>query len=121
MSTESFAHHFSLANIPFGIASSTTHPTPAAVTRIGDDVYFLDKLFELGIFKDVPNISLHTFTQVRSVELWPPPSVLAKKISANLERICRPWPRGQQSSSSCHTGSCLRHEWHFTYFEWHFA
>jgi fumarylacetoacetase len=64
MAEDSYAHHFSLANIPFGIASSSAHPTPAAVTRLGDDVIFLDALFDAGLFNGIADLSSSTFTQV---------------------------------------------------------
>lgn len=36
-----YASHFGLDNIPFGIASSTLHPTPQCVSRYEDSVIFL--------------------------------------------------------------------------------
>ena len=59
-----YDHHFSLANIPFSVASSPTHPQPAVVTRLGNDVIFLDVLFKAGIFADVVGLSSQTFSQV---------------------------------------------------------
>jgi len=39
-----FADHFSIANIPYGIASSSQHPRPFPVTRLQDNVFFLNDL-----------------------------------------------------------------------------
>ncbi|KAI0023550.1 fumarylacetoacetase [Xylariomycetidae sp. FL0641] len=39
-----YAEHFSIANIPYGIASDGSHPDKAVVTRLGDDVIFLADL-----------------------------------------------------------------------------
>ncbi|EPE34793.1 FAH [Glarea lozoyensis ATCC 20868] len=39
-----YADHFSLNNLPFGIASSTAHPTRCVVTRLRNTVIFLDGL-----------------------------------------------------------------------------
>ncbi|PMD39408.1 Fumarylacetoacetase [Hyaloscypha variabilis F] len=39
-----YSHHFSINNIPFGIASSSSHPDKAAATRFEDTVIFLDEL-----------------------------------------------------------------------------
>jgi fumarylacetoacetase len=66
MAEDSYAHHFSLANIPFGIASSSSHPAPAAVTRIGNDVIFLDVLYDAGLFDGIADLSLSTFAKVGS-------------------------------------------------------
>jgi fumarylacetoacetase len=65
MAEDSYAHHFSRANIPFGIASSSSsHPNPAAATRLGNDVIFLDVLFDTGLFNGIPGLSPSTFKQV---------------------------------------------------------
>ena len=48
----SFTDHFSLANIPYGIASDTTHRKPAVATRLHDQVIFLGDL-ELSCAEDV--------------------------------------------------------------------
>ncbi|OIW29733.1 fumarylacetoacetase [Coniochaeta ligniaria NRRL 30616] len=39
-----YAEHFSIANIPFGIASRGSHSKPAPVTRLEDTVFFLADL-----------------------------------------------------------------------------
>lgn len=39
----SFSEHFSLANIPYGIASDANH-AKGVVTRVGDSVVFLSDL-----------------------------------------------------------------------------
>lgn len=41
---QDFADHFGPGNIPFGIASSAKHPSPQAVTRLANDVIFLNDL-----------------------------------------------------------------------------
>ncbi|KAI1503556.1 fumarylacetoacetase [Biscogniauxia marginata] len=40
----SYAEHFSIANIPYGIASDASHPNKAVVTRLEDLVFFLADL-----------------------------------------------------------------------------
>ncbi|KAI0471634.1 fumarylacetoacetase [Xylariaceae sp. FL0804] len=40
----SYAEHFSIANIPYGIASDASHPDKTVVTRLGDHVIFLADL-----------------------------------------------------------------------------
>ncbi|KAI9713160.1 MAG: hypothetical protein M1820_001145 [Bogoriella megaspora] len=44
-----FAHHFSINNIPYGIASSSQH-SPGVVTRLNDSVVFLDAVAQAGLF-----------------------------------------------------------------------
>lgn len=40
----SFSDHFSIKNIPYGIATSGSHPQKAVVTRVHDHVFFLSDL-----------------------------------------------------------------------------
>ncbi|PVI04307.1 hypothetical protein DM02DRAFT_640016 [Periconia macrospinosa] len=47
--TESYASHFGINNIPYGIASSAKRPSPQAVTRLGDEVIFLAEIAKQGI------------------------------------------------------------------------
>ena len=56
-----YSSHFGINNIPFGIASSSTHPDPACVTRINDNVIFLDKLS--GALSGVPDLPKEVFRQ----------------------------------------------------------
>lgn len=61
--SESYASHFGINNIPYGIASSTRHPSPQCVTRIGDTVIFLADLAKTAAFSDVPNDVSITFEE----------------------------------------------------------
>lgn len=40
----SFSNHFSIRNVPYGIATSSSHPQKAVVTRVHDQVFFLSDL-----------------------------------------------------------------------------
>lgn len=40
----SFSNHFSIRNVPYGIATSSNHPQKAVVTRVHDHVFFLSDL-----------------------------------------------------------------------------
>lgn len=48
----SSSEHFSIKNIPYGIATSEDHPQKAVATRIGDQVIFLIDL-DLGVTEDL--------------------------------------------------------------------
>jgi fumarylacetoacetase len=62
MTTQSYAHHFSSANLPFGIASSTSgHEKPQAATRVGDSVIFLNDLAEDGLFSNIEGLPRDVF------------------------------------------------------------
>jgi fumarylacetoacetase len=51
---DNYASHFSINNIPYGIASSSERSTPQGATRIGDEVIFLAELAEHDSFKAIP-------------------------------------------------------------------
>ncbi len=58
-----YASHFSHANIPFGIANSSSHPAKSVVTRLGDDVIFLDVLVEHRLLSSLTQTTLAAFSQ----------------------------------------------------------
>ncbi|RGP75123.1 hypothetical protein FLONG3_5807 [Fusarium longipes] len=62
MATADFSHHFSEKNVPFGIASSTTHKNPQAVTRLGNTVIFLNDLVD-GLLKGVEGLTAGVLNQ----------------------------------------------------------
>ncbi|KAI8937438.1 hypothetical protein NX059_005160 [Plenodomus lindquistii] len=49
----SYASHFGINNIPYGIASSSSRSKPQHVTRIGDEVIFLAEIADSDPFKAV--------------------------------------------------------------------
>jgi fumarylacetoacetase len=61
MGSTNYSHHFSHKNIPFGIASSDSHKSPQAVTRLENTVVFLNDLGE--IFKDINHLPAGVFNQ----------------------------------------------------------
>ncbi len=63
--------HFSLANIPYGIASKTPNEAPSVVTRLFDTVVFLDELANAGLLSDLPSEIVATFKQVRQPHILP--------------------------------------------------
>lgn len=64
-----YAEHFSLANIPFGIASSVAHPAKSVVTRLHDNVIFLDKVAEAKALEGLTKELIESLSQVRSASL----------------------------------------------------
>jgi len=59
-----YADHFSLDNIPYGIGSSGAHPQRSVVTRLEDEVIFLDELVKAGLLPSVPESTAKTFSEV---------------------------------------------------------
>ncbi|KAJ5536084.1 hypothetical protein N7513_009270 [Penicillium frequentans] len=56
MTSSEYSSHFSIANIPFGVASSNNHPEPQCVTRLENKVIFLGVLQRSGLFAGVPSL-----------------------------------------------------------------
>lgn len=61
--TPDYAGHFSDRNIPFGIASSASHPKPQAATRIGNSVIFLADLANAGAFARITGLPDGVFAE----------------------------------------------------------
>jgi fumarylacetoacetase len=57
-----YSHHFSINNIPFGIASSSSHAHKSVATRLEDTVIFLDELA-----RQYPELSKETITTFSNV------------------------------------------------------
>jgi len=51
--SQSYASHFGINNIPYGIAHSSKRSSPQVVTRIGDQVLFLAELSKFEPFEDI--------------------------------------------------------------------
>lgn len=83
MASSSYAEHFSDRNIPFGIASSTTHPSPQAATRIGNTIIFLADLAAQGLFSSVSGL---------------PPGVFARTTLNDFAALPRPIPRAVRAT-----------------------
>lgn len=64
--------HFSLANIPYGIASKTPNEAPSVVTRLFDTVVFLNELAEAGLLSGLSSETVATFKQVGQLPILPP-------------------------------------------------
>lgn len=58
-----YTSHFSINNIPYGIASSAQRPQPQAATRIGDEVIFLAELATLDPFTSISSALPTLFSQ----------------------------------------------------------
>lgn len=62
MASPAYSNHFSLANIPFGVASSPKH-TIQCVTRLENTVVFLGILQQANVFKSVVGLPKDVFGQ----------------------------------------------------------
>lgn len=61
MSAPDFSEHFSVWNIPFGIASSESHNPAQVVTRIGNSVIFVFDLAASGLFSEINGLDSGVF------------------------------------------------------------
>ncbi|ELQ40970.1 fumarylacetoacetase [Pyricularia oryzae Y34] len=94
---DGWAHHFSVVNIPFGIASSPRFPSPQPATRVDNDVIFLCKLYEQGLLSSVPDLPAGVF-KYSTLNAF---AALPKTVhSAVREAIQNAWREGSVSSES---------------------
>ncbi|PYH35594.1 Fumarylacetoacetase, partial [Aspergillus neoniger CBS 115656] len=62
MTSPSYSDHFSIHNLPYGIASSPSHPTPQCATRLHNTVIFLSDLQSAGLFSSIPSLPENIFS-----------------------------------------------------------
>lgn len=60
MTSSSYSSHFSIANIPFGVASSKSHAIQC-VTRLENNIVFLAELHRSGIFSEFSGLPKGVF------------------------------------------------------------
>ncbi|KAG2412899.1 hypothetical protein HFD88_010456 [Aspergillus terreus] len=56
MASTKYSNHFSLKNLPFGVASSDKHPHPQCATRLHNTVIFLGDLQRSGVFAQISDL-----------------------------------------------------------------
>ncbi|RAL03089.1 Fumarylacetoacetase, partial [Aspergillus ibericus CBS 121593] len=62
MASPFYSHHFSIHNLPYGIASSPSHPTPQCATRLENTIIFLADLQSAGFFSSIPSLPPDIFS-----------------------------------------------------------
>ncbi|KAH9218658.1 fumarylacetoacetate hydrolase family protein [Leptodontidium sp. 2 PMI_412] len=85
-----FASHFSIANIPYGIASSAAHPAKSPATRIEDTVVFLDGLAKNGLLSSLPSEVVQAFSESTLNTFASLPKTTQKQTRALLQDILKP-------------------------------
>lgn len=63
MTSPDYSHHFSLQNLPFGVASSSQHPNRQCATRLLNTVIFLGDLQRSGLFASVSDLPSGIFDE----------------------------------------------------------
>lgn len=59
-----YTDHFSINNIPFGIASNDSHSQKAVTTRFEDTVIFLDELAKHHPSSELDSATIASFSEV---------------------------------------------------------
>ncbi|PVH82821.1 fumarylacetoacetate hydrolase family protein [Cadophora sp. DSE1049] len=84
-----FASHFSVANIPYGIASSAAHPAKSPATRIEDTVIFLDELSKYGLLSSLPSEVIQAFSEPTLNTFAALPKSIQKQTRHVLQSLLR--------------------------------
>lgn len=91
--------HFSIANIPFGIASSLNHPHLAAATRLQNVVIFLDELFENGYLDGIEGLTKEVLVQSTLNTFAALPLSVRRQVRARLQSLLDPAARTELPES----------------------
>lgn len=83
MSSPEYNDHFSITNIPFGVASSKSHPNPQCVTRLGNEVIFLVHIQRSGVFSSITGLPEGVFDSPSLNEY----AALPKPIHREVRRV----------------------------------
>jgi fumarylacetoacetase len=62
MTSTAYSHHFSINNLPYGVASSPAHTSQCA-TRLNNTVIFLGALQKAGFFNAVSDLPGNVFSE----------------------------------------------------------
>jgi fumarylacetoacetase len=95
MASSDYQSHFSLANIPFGVASSNGHPSPQCVTRLENNVIFLADLQQAGVFAEIASLPEGVFEKSSLNEYAALPKSTQREVRAVLQKaLAKPLPTG---------------------------
>ncbi|KAL4886119.1 hypothetical protein BJY04DRAFT_229286 [Aspergillus karnatakaensis] len=84
MTSPKYSHHFSINNIPYGIASSQTHPQQAA-TRLHNTVILLGTLQQAGFFSKIPSLPENIFSKETLNEYSALPKDVHEAVRTHLQ------------------------------------
>ncbi|KAJ5786444.1 uncharacterized protein N7503_011656 [Penicillium pulvis] len=85
MTSSEYSSHFSIANIPFGVASSNNHPEPQCVTRLENKVIFLGVLQRSGLFAGVPSLPEGVFDKATLNDYAALPKTIHREVRKVLQ------------------------------------
>jgi fumarylacetoacetase len=95
MTSPEYQSHFSLANIPFGVASSNSHPSPQCVTRLENNVIFLADLQQTGVFAEIVSLPEDIFDKPSLNEYAALPKITQREVRTVLqEALAKPLTTG---------------------------
>ncbi|EAQ91825.1 hypothetical protein CHGG_00060 [Chaetomium globosum CBS 148.51] len=90
MTSPNYAHHFSARNIPFGIASSTKHPQPQAVTRVGNSVIFLHECHTSSeLFEGIDGLPRRIFADETLNHFAALPKATHRNVRGAIQSVCQ--------------------------------
>ena len=93
MTSPDYSHHFSLANIPFGVASSKNHTNPQCVTRLENTVIFLSVLHRSGILSQITSLPEGVFDKSTLNEYAALPKATQREVRNVLQAaLTKPLP-----------------------------
>ncbi|KAL4987928.1 hypothetical protein BDW68DRAFT_187653 [Aspergillus falconensis] len=86
--TSNYAHHFSINNLPYGVASSPTH-AQQCTTRLHNAVIFLGELQKTGFFDQIPSLPKRVFLNTTLNAYAALPKSVQTAVRARLQSALR--------------------------------
>ncbi|KAL2816192.1 hypothetical protein BDW59DRAFT_177430 [Aspergillus cavernicola] len=96
MASLNYSHHFSLNNLPYGIASSPTHPQQCA-TRLHNSAIFLSTLQQCGFFSQVSSLPNSVFANATLNEYAALPKSVHSAVRTHLQSALDSLPQNAKA------------------------
>ncbi|KAJ5177210.1 uncharacterized protein N7482_003087 [Penicillium canariense] len=87
MTSPEYQSHFSIANLPFGVASSERHPSAQCVTRLENNVIFLVELQRAGVFAKISGLPDGIFDKPSLNEYAALPKITQRSVRTVLQEV----------------------------------
>lgn len=96
MTSPDYSSHFSIANIPFGVASSKKHESPQCATRLDNKVFFLGDLQRGGVFNGIAGLPESVFDKPALNEF----AALSKATQREVRKTLQKYLVTEEAASS---------------------
>ncbi|KAL2860753.1 fumarylacetoacetate hydrolase family protein [Aspergillus lucknowensis] len=108
MTSPEYSHHFSLNNLPYGVASSPVHPQQCA-TRLHNTVIFLGALQKSGFFNGVSSLPNNIFAEHTLNAFAALPNSIHAAVRTHLQSALQPGVESLPANSTADITAVTMH------------